>query len=472
VYGVRVRVTDNGSPALWDEETVTVTVGEVNQAPVISPNPANRANGVGDLVSLPVNASDGDVPANTLTWSASGLPPGLGMNSSTGVISGTIGAGAASGSPYSVTVTVTDNGSPQRNDQATFTWTVTAVAPPNHAPVLGSIGAKSVQRGSLLSFVVSAGDVDSDPLTFSLRNSPAGAVITGGGSFSWTPTVAAGKYQVTVRVSDDGSPVLWDEETFTVTVTDAPAPPPPPPPPPGGETVGLVDPASGLWYLRNGAGAVSSFFFGFPGDVPFVGDWDCDGIDTPGLYRQSDGFVYLRNSNTQGIADVQFFFGEPGDVPVAGDFNDNGCDTVSIYRPGEARFYVINHLGANNGGLGAADYSFLFGNFGDKPVVGDWDGDGVDEVGLHRESTGFFYWRNTLSTGVADGQIFFGDPGDRFVAGDWGIVNGVDTPAVFRPSNLVFYFRHTLTQGTADSQFSWGQSKAGWRPVAGDFGLG
>ncbi|MGB5732261.1 MAG: hypothetical protein WBN24_11670 [Acidimicrobiia bacterium] len=57
--------------------------------------------------------------------------------------------------------------------------------------------------------------------------------------------------------------------------------------------------------------------------------------------------------------------------------------------------YVINELGENDGGLGAADFSFVFGNPGDQPVVGDWDGDGVDEIGLHRESSGLFYWRNT-----------------------------------------------------------------------------
>ncbi|MCL1692432.1 MAG: hypothetical protein M3096_01995 [Actinomycetia bacterium] len=115
----------------------------------------------------------------------------------------------------------------------------------------------------------------------------------------------------------------------------------------------------------------------------------------------------------------------------------------------------MNELGENEGGLGAADYSFLFGNTGDKPVVGDWDGDGIDEIGLHRETSGFFYYRNTLTTGIADGQFYFGDPGDRFVAGDWGIVDGADTPAMFRPSNDTFYFRHTLTQGNADFQFTW-----------------
>jgi hypothetical protein len=236
-----------------------------------------------------------------------------------------------------------------------------------------------------------------------------------------------------------------------------------------GNQVGLVDPSQGQWHLRANGGALTSFFFGNPGDYPFMGDWDCDGIDTPGLYRQSDGFAYLRNSNSQGVADIRFFFGNPGDVPVVGDFDGDGCDTLSLYRPATQQFFVINELGENEGGLGAADFSFVFGNPGDKPVVGDWDGDGISEVGLHRESTGFFYWRNSLTQGIADGSIFFGDPGDRFVAGDWGIIDGVETPAVFRPSTATFYFRHTLTQGVADAQFSFGS--APWLPVAGEFGL-
>ena len=106
--------------------------------------------------------------------------------------------------------------------------------------------------------------------------------------------------------------------------------------------VGLVDPATGEWHLRGPDGFTTSFFYGNPGDYPIMGDWNCDTIDTPGLYRQSDGYVYLRNSNTQGNADIRFYFGNPGDIPLAGDFNGDGCDTVSIYRQSEGRVYIIN----------------------------------------------------------------------------------------------------------------------------------
>jgi dipeptidyl aminopeptidase/acylaminoacyl peptidase len=246
-------------------------------------------------------------------------------------------------------------------------------------------------------------------------------------------------------------------------------------PPAAPVTVGLVDPDTGQWHLRDEVVAKAwSFFYGDPDDVPFMGDWDCDGIDTPGLFRLSNAYAYLRNSNSQGIADIRFFFGNPDDVPLAGDWNGDGCDTLSLYRPSEQRFYIVNRLGANEGGLGPADYSFVFGNPGDKPVAGDWDADGITEVGLHRESTGFFYYRTSLDTGIASGAFYFGDPGDRFVAGDWGTVDGIDTPAVYRPSNTTFYFRTSNTPGPADySLGSLGPSvvndEPDWLPVAGAF---
>ena len=217
------------------------------------------------------------------------------------------------------------------------------------------------------------------------------------------------------------------------------------------DTVAFVD-SGARWHRYSevsSAGSVSSFFFGNPGDVPFMGDWDCDGVATPGLYRQSDGFVYLRNSNTQGVADVEFFFGNPGDIPLAGDFNGNGCDTVSIYRQSEGKVYVVNALGVDGGGLGAADFGYFFGNPGDRPFVGDFDGDGIDTVGLYRVSSGFVYFRNSNSQGVADFAFFYGNPGDVIMAADWD-GDGDDTVAVYRPSDDRLYINLNNAPTVAD----------------------
>ena len=237
------------------------------------------------------------------------------------------------------------------------------------------------------------------------------------------------------------------------------------------DSVGVVDQTQGLWYLRDsGSGATTSFYFGNPGDYPIMGDWDCDGIDTPGLYRQSDGYVYLRNSNTQGIANIRFFFGNPGDIPLRGRFQcKDGCDTVSIYRPSQARIFIINELGANDGGLGAADFDFYFGNPGDEPFTGDFNDNGEDTVGLHRESTGFVYYRDTLTTGIADNDFFFGNPGDQILTGRWAQnpTAGPDTVGIFRPTQGQFYLRFSNTQGNADVDFPYGNSDMA--AVAGTF---
>lgn len=226
--------------------------------------------------------------------------------------------------------------------------------------------------------------------------------------------------------------------------------------------VAMHDPASGKWFLRALSGQETSFFYGNPGDVAFTGDWDCDGDKTPGLYRRSDGYVYLRNNNSQGVADISYFFGNPGDIPLAGDFDGNNCDTVSIYRPSEAKFYIINRLGSGDGGLGAADAAFFYGNKGDAPIVGDWDGDDTDTPGLRRASNGFVYLRNSNTQGVADLSFFYGNNGDLVFAGDWN-QDGISSIGLFRPSNATVYLRNSLSTGVADATFAFGASN--YRPA-------
>jgi hypothetical protein len=135
------------------------------------------------------------------------------------------------------------------------------------------------------------------------------------------------------------------------------------------DDAGLFNPDQGQWMLGSGA---SPFFYGNPSDTPFMGDWNGDGVDTPGLFRRSDGFVYLRDWNGPGNANISYFFGNPSDMPLVGDFDGDGVDSVSIYRPSEQRIYISNSIGPNGGALGPADYSYLFGNPIDTPFVGDF----------------------------------------------------------------------------------------------------
>jgi hypothetical protein len=101
----------------------------------------------------------------------------------------------------------------------------------NTPPVLNSIGSKSVIESNLLTFGASATDAESPPqiLTFSLdAGAPLGASIDPDtGVFTWRPTEFQGpaSYQVTIRVTDDGTPNLSDAETITILVNEANLPP-------------------------------------------------------------------------------------------------------------------------------------------------------------------------------------------------------------------------------------------------------
>src|SRR5439155_22905421 len=88
-HPVTVRVTDNGSPAMDDSEAISITVNEVNVAPVLAAI-GNKAGTVGVEVAFTATATDADVPANTLTFSLdAGGPAGATINGSTGAFSWT-----------------------------------------------------------------------------------------------------------------------------------------------------------------------------------------------------------------------------------------------------------------------------------------------------------------------------------------------------------------------------------------------
>ncbi len=234
-------------------------------------------------------------------------------------------------------------------------------------------------------------------------------------------------------------------------------------------TLAFVNPNSGQWHLRSRDGSVTTFYYGDPGDYPVIGDWDCDGVDTPGLYRQRDGYVYLRNRNTQGNADIRFFFGNPSDVPLAGDWNGDGCDTISVYRPVEGRVYIINELGENERGLGRADYYYDFGRRNvERVLTGDFDGDGIDEVGLFHPDQRRVSLRLSHDPSSPISDFPFGERHDKIVAGDWS-GDGEATVAAFRPADRQVHLRHPDTHNAGTRAVTFARSD--WYPVAGNFGL-
>ncbi len=94
-------------------------------------------------------------------------------------------------------------------------------------PVLNPIGEKTVYDGNQLKFTANVANPGGGILAYTLGSgAPAGASITTGGVFTWTPTEAqAGAvYKVKIIVKDNSAQPLSDSETIIVTVLANPAP--------------------------------------------------------------------------------------------------------------------------------------------------------------------------------------------------------------------------------------------------------
>ena len=226
------------------------------------------------------------------------------------------------------------------------------------------------------------------------------------------------------------------------------------------------------WDVREALGLLSPGFTismrrtGGPAAAPLVGDWDGDGDDDPGWWR--NGQVALRMTSTAGSWVKRFRYGTSGDVPVVGDWDGDGRDDLGVFRAGTwllrtgqsggtptttVRFGRAGDVplagswsGAHTGiGVrrgrtwllrstatsGKATRTFRFGRVGDVPVVGSWHGRRRDGVGVVRD--GQWLLRDRRSGGRAGVVVAYGEPGGtwRPVVGDWD-GDGADTPAVLR----------------------------------------
>jgi len=219
-YTITVTVADNGSPVLSDAETLTLTVNDINQAPVLAPI-GNQSVAEGGGLSVAINASDAD--ADNVSFSATGLPAFASLtDNGDGTASLAINPSFTDAGTYTVTVSVTDDGTPALGDSETIEIVVGGT---NQAPVLEAIGNQRADEGTSLTLGLTANDADGDTLALSATGLPAFASLTdngdGTGSISVNPDFAdAGSYTITVTVADNGSPVLSDTQTLTLTVSD------------------------------------------------------------------------------------------------------------------------------------------------------------------------------------------------------------------------------------------------------------
>jgi hypothetical protein len=208
--------------------------------------------------------------------------------------------------------------------------------------------------------------------------------------------------------------------------------------------------------------------FGQPGDVPIVGDWNGDGKDHIGVFRNVNGLgEFILDTDGNGVidsGDTTFIFGVGTDRIIVGDWNGDGRDKVGVFRDNGSGVGVFSLDTNGDHVFDAGDDVFLFGLSTDKIVIGDWNGDGRSKVGVLRDNgagVGVFSLDTTGDHAFdANSSVFlFGLASDTVRIGDWngdgrskvGVIrnNGAGIAVwsldsngnlAFDPADLVFTF--------------------------------
>jgi len=248
----------------------------------------------------------------------------------------------------------------------------------------------------------------------SILTGPSGTISTTTAEFGFTSN-EAGTFRCKI---DSGayesctSPVIYNNlsagsHTFSVYAVDRAGNPDPSPSSRTWTVAMAVQPFKigifdhGTWYLDSNqswawdgtpSDTLGVFGIGLTGAIPVVGDWNGDGSTKIGVFI--DGTWYL-DANRSWVWDGEpedrmgaFGVGITGALPVVGDWNGNGITKIGVYADG------LWYLDLNNNWQWDGEPTDTMGVFGvgltnALPVVGDWDGDGISEIGIY--SDGVWY---------------------------------------------------------------------------------
>jgi GH25 family lysozyme M1 (1,4-beta-N-acetylmuramidase) len=179
-----------------------------------------------------------------------------------------------------------------------------------------------------------------------------------------------------------------------------------------------------------------------PTIYPLTGDMYKSGTDATGIYNTGTAEFTFDGKTVN--------FGQADDAPIIGDWDGDGYDEIGLFRSSASIFYLVTRNWATLPyDVGAADKDIPFSYPEDIPIAGDWDGDGDDDIGGYYPGTFYLYLLNLgSSTATSYRNVPFGLADDIPLIGDWDN-DGNDDVAVCRKYDLhdnpTHYFDLDLT---------------------------
>ncbi|MGB7922333.1 MAG: VCBS repeat-containing protein [Pyrinomonadaceae bacterium] len=176
------------------------------------------------------------------------------------------------------------------------------------------------------------------------------------------------------------------------------------------------------------------------------------------VWRPSNGTWYVLNA-VDGTMAAQMW-GQAGDEPVPGDYDGDGKLDFAVYRPSNSVWYVLR---SSDGAVDGPQWGVV----GDDPVPGDYDGDGRTDVAVRRGSA----WYIKPSSSSAETPLLtqqWGNATDLAAQGDYD-GDGKTDIATFRPSDATWSILRS-SQAEEDATTitqQWGEG--GDVPQVGDF---
>ena len=249
---------------------------------------------------------------------------------------------------------------------------------------------------------------------------------------------------------------------------------------------------------------INEFIYGRKDAIPVAGDWDGDGITDIGVYVAGDWYLDLDGDGRWDRTDLWAQLGSQEDLPVTGDWDGDGKTDIGIFGPAWPRdpIAVLHEPGlpdaenhptriagkvknvppreeeatsgarllkqprAVDGRTDLIDHVFYYGDAGDTPVAGDWNGDGIRTVGVFRDGAWVLDSNGDGQLDSSDHQIQLGQAGDRPIVGDWD-GDGIEELGVFRAGQWLVDLDNSGDLKALDGAFATEDNAA--MPIPGDW---